>query len=932
MTTTRNAGLALLAAACVATALGAACDAAPDAVSFNGDAGAASLPPLESTPPSIIAPALRRDATSASLAFDSLRGGVWTANGDVGTVSYVDVVAGQAVREVAVGADVHALALSPDARWVAAVDRAGGNVVLLDANTANVARSIPVGRRPRAAVWDAADPRWLYVAVEGDDAIAIVDRTLGTFVTQVGVGRLPAGVAVSRTRSELYVTHRIDARVSVVDLASRSLAADVLLSSEPPNADPTVPQGTPFAFEGLAWAADGRAAWLPHELLAPQQPFQFRQTLFPAISVVDLAGRTEVQTDPLDPNGIVAGRKNLFGAINVLGADGSPIVVSQPCAAALHPGRLVGWALACASEDLVVFDTITGIAVDVIRNLPGDHPSSMTLDDAGDRLFVQSDQSHTLLAFDTGHGNPTLRTTQLGSAITLVAKDPIGVEQREGLKLFFRANSAKGPLATTANDWMSCGGCHLDGFTSTNRVLFEALAPADPRKEARIGHAGLRDFFASSPRPDSPSFDPHDILVALVEQGGLDADRTGAHPTSVVDPSAPTPDALLMAKRLAFVVARDLPTGPSWLVSPDAIPDTEHDGAWCGGCHTDEYRAWAASVHAHSADDPMVAFCVRGEAATAGASSVKLCAGCHDPVSLRTGDASSTSGRSITCLGCHEVTAPIRAGGNADLEAHRYTWTVDHKARAQASLATLRSPAFCGGCHQQFVPGTGLNPAFRTLDEWQRSRFAAGPTQTLCVDCHMPKQGGTADHRFVGGNVYMGARVGDPTLLADQKSRLASFMQISAARAQDAVVINVVNQGSGHAFPTGTADLREAWAEVDAIAADGTTLARYGGPAPDGSIADDSARLGMDLADADGTELFKHEVGLAAMLPFERRIEPGDHATMVVPVPSAMPVGTKELDAVLYYRSVRTSYYRKALSDPKALVPEVELARAVVTP
>jgi YVTN family beta-propeller protein len=830
------------------------------------------------------------------------------------------------VKEIPVGKNVTSVALSPDFKWLAAVDRGGAQVALLDASTGTVARTLPLGTHPRAAVWDSANPRWLYVAVEDDDAVTIVDRTRGAVETTIAVGRLPSGVAVSKSRRELYVTHRIDAAVTIVDLAKRAVDKEVPLADEPASDDPKTPHGKPFAFESLAWAADGDTAWLPHELLAPTRPFQFQTTLFPAVSVVDLgAFRAEVTTNPYDPSGIIAGRKNLFDAINVLDTTGTPQVISQPCAAALHPSGSVGWVLACASEDLVVFDAATGIATDLVRDLPGDHPFGLALDDTAQRLFVISDQSHTLLVFDTADGSPVAHTTRRGDPIPLAARDPVDPALRLGLTLFFRANSGKGALATTANDWMACAGCHLDGLVSTNAFFFEALRPADPTKDAQIGHLGLTDVFATAPTPDDPAFDPHDLLVALRDQGGLDGDRTGAHPHDVVDPSAPTADAVAMARALGRVVGRDLPVGPSWLLDTSGKPDDARDGAWCGACHQPEYDAWKKSVHARSADDPMMEFCAGVEKGLRGAAMTKHCAGCHDPVSTRLGDTSLTKKRGITCLGCHDVTRTIRAGGNADLEAQSHTWDVDHYAWAKASLEKLRDPKFCGGCHQQFVPGTGLLPAFSTLSEYEGSGIAS-----RCVDCHMPIEGAVADHRMVGGNLYAGTRIGDAQLIADQRAKLQSFLTLGAARNGNAVDVTVQNRASGHAFPTGVSDIREAWIEVQAVDPGGKVLARIGGPGADGTIPADAARLGTDVASADGTVLLKHELTAATRITFDRRVMPKQSLTVSVPLPATLPAGTATLEAVVFYRNLRTPYYRLAVGDTNALPPETELVRAKV--
>jgi hypothetical protein len=922
----------LLVACSVGTALlGFSCSESGTHVGGPGpvsDAGAA-LPPLESSPPPIVPVKKRLDATSSPVIFDPMRGGVWTANGDVGSVSYVDVDARRVVFETAVGKDIRSVALSPDARWIAAVDRDGASVALLDAETGALRRTIPVGTHPRAAVWDTANPRWLYVAIEDDGAIAMIDRVAGALFMTIPVGRLPSGVAVSKSRREVYVTHRIDAKVTIVDLAQRRVSADVALADQPADPDPKKPQGKPFAFESLAWTADGNTAWLPHEILAPTHPFQFQTTLFPAISVVDLSdAQAEVQTDPLDPNGAIAGRKVLFDAINVLDETGTPEVLSQPCAAALHPKGLVGYALACASEDLIVFELGTGIATDVLRNLPGDHPVGLTLDDTGQRAWILSDQSKTLQMVTLGDGTPVKRVKLAGDPLALVATDSVAAELREGLKLFHRANSSKGPLAITGNNWMACAGCHLDGFVSTNAFFFEALVPLDRAKDARIGHASLKDLFSKSPMPNDPAFDPHDVLSAVLEQGGLAPDRTGAHRQGELDPSAPTPEATQMAKRLALIIARDLPEGPSWLLKPGDAPNAAYDGAWCGNCHKTEFDAWKVGVHSHAGEDPMVRFCAGVEKGIMGPQYPRLCAGCHDPVGARTGDSSLATGRGVTCLGCHDTSRLINAGGNADLEQQAHDWTKDHKDWGIKSLERLRKPEFCGGCHQQFAPATGIT-AINTLGEFQRGPFAAGGTS--CVDCHMPKDAkGVADHRIVGGNVYMGMKFGDATLVADQKTKLRSVITLRATRAGGGVFVAIKNRGAGHSFPTGVSDVREPWIEIQAVDAQGNVIARYGGADASGAIPFTANRLGMDIAKEDGTILLLHELSKTTRVPFELRVAPGATETMLVGAPTALPAGAARFEAVLYYRNVRTAFFRAAVGDVNAVPPQTELARTVV--
>jgi hypothetical protein len=888
----------------------------PTAPTSDFGVDAAVLKPLEQAP-SVIAPDARDNASSSPVVFDPRRGGVWTANGDTGTISYVDIDGRRVVQEIPVGQDIRSIALSPDGAWIAAVDRAGGTVTLADAETRQVRAVVALGTHPRACIWDAANPRWLYVAVEDDGAVTVVDRTLGTIVDTIDVGRLPSGLAVSRDRRELYVAHRIDAEVTIVDLHRRNVAARVALADEP-FSPPATPNGKPLGFESLAITAEGGHAWVPHELLAPTHPFVFNQTLFPAISVVDLVGQVEQPTDPNDPSMRIAGRKNLFDAISAFDDDGQPSVFSQICAVAMHPNGGIAWAIACGSEDLLTFGVLQGRLSDDQRGLPCQHPVGLALDDTGQRLFITCDQSHTLLTFDTANGSLVGHATLLGDPIPLVDKDLVAERDpqlRAGRRLFFHANSSTGTPLTTKNHWMSCGGCHLDGFGSSNLRLFETLVAPDPQVDAQTGHIGLKDHFSTASTPSDPSFNPHDILVALHDQG------------VALDPEQPTADDVQTATQLARVIADDLPRGPAWIRPSGAAPNLSWDTQFCGNCHRAEFVAWSKSVHAHAAEDPMVLFGVGveqfGAGAGQGAQYSRLCAGCHDPVSVRADppDTSFQAKRGVTCLGCHDVDREIRAGGNGDLEATSHDWNADHKAWALASLDKLRRPEFCGGCHQQFVPGTGL-VAISTLDEYHAGPYSGN---ARCVDCHMRKdENGVADHHFPGGNVYLGQMFGDDALRKGQMANLTGAVSLDAQRVAGGVLVTVHNIGAGHSFPTGVTDIRESWVELQSK----DTIMHIGGPGADGLLPSGAARLGIDIAKPDGEILYNHELTEATRIPFDLRVPAGEAQAMFISLPADVAQST--LDAVLYYRNVRTTYLRATPGNSSAIAPSSEMARVQV--
>jgi hypothetical protein len=322
-----------------------------------------------------------------------------------------------------------------------------------------------------------------------------------------------------------------------------------------------------------------------------------------------------------------------------------------------------------------------------------------------------------------------------------------------------------------------------------------------------------------------------------------------------------------------------------------------------------------------------------GASAGAGVHYTQLCAGCHDPVTARTGDLTLPQPRrGVTCLGCHDVTREIRAGGNGDLQATRHDWTQSHAASAKASLETLKQPEFCGGCHTQFVPGSGL-VAIGTLPEYRASPYSPS---TRCVDCHMPQMGtsGVFDHRFPGGNVYLSNTFDAGDLTTAQLQNLTHVVSLGARRVDGGVLVTIANGGAAHGFPTGVTDIREPWVEVQAFDGGGHMVGEYGGPGGRPGSTDllppNAARLGTDIAQADGTILLRHELSLATRVPFDVRVPSGESQTLFVPVAAPLPPGTARLDAVLYYRNVRTTYFRDATGQSNGAAPTSEMARVTV--
>jgi hypothetical protein len=171
----------------------------------------------------------------------------------------------------------------------------------------------------------------------------------------------------------------------------------------------------------------------------------------------------------------------------------------------------------------------------------------------------------------------------------------------------------------------------------------------------------------------------------------------------------------------------------------------------------------------------------------------------------------------------------------------------------------------------------------------------------------------------------------DPTITANVTTNLQTAIGLVAVQTGTTVLVTVRNRGSGHAFPTGVSDIREPWVELQAVDGKGNVLARYGGPAADGTIPLTAARFGMDIAKPDGTLLYLHELSESTRIPFSRFVPPLGTADVTLDAPAALPSGAVELDAVLFYRNVRTTYFRAASGSGTATAPEVQVARVAVS-
>jgi hypothetical protein len=267
-------------------------------------------------------------------------------------------------------------------------------------------------------------------------------------------------------------------------------------------------------------------------------------------------------------------------------------------------------------------------------------------------------------------------------------------------------------------------------------------------------------------------------------------------------------------------------------------PAALSDPASCEGCHPDQVREWASSMHAYASDDPVFLAVNRlGQRETGGALG-GFCLQCHAPFADgRDLETLPRVDRGVTCTACHQVTEVVALhngglrwdrdgamrGGIADVvdtPAHESS----HSALVDAKA--LESSATCGACHDVIAPsGVAVE---RTYAEWSESVFARPEIGLSCAGCHMAGRDAPAafgertrrvhDHSLAGVDIALGPWPGvDDQVAAVQRDLAAALSaKLCVLPNGGAVKVDVTldNVQAGHAFPSGVTHARRAWLEL----------------------------------------------------------------------------------------------------------------------
>ncbi|MFO7567035.1 MAG: multiheme c-type cytochrome [Enhygromyxa sp.] len=376
---------------------------------------------------------------------------------------------------------------------------------------------------------------------------------------------------------------------------------------------------------------------------------------------------------------------------------------------------------------------------------------------------------------------------------------------------------------------------------------------------------------------------------------------------------------------------------------PTLSSSSFHSSQVCAGCHPNHVAEWQLSRHARSMRDPVFRALVALRRDHLQGTAEQFCTQCHSTICTRSGECESGFSfeelppialEGVTCESCHKISAivrPYNAGHELDPTGPLrgpIPDPIDNGFHASEHAGYFDESPLCGSCHDVIaMSGLVLEQPYA---EWLGS--PANPEQP-CQGCHMPTYSGKAAimgperdelhrHRFVGVDLPLEGDVDEATLaeldaeidalLTDAASVELELPDAIAAGQQLELRLTIENRIAGHAFPTGSTFIRQAWLELRVVDADAKLLYASGELDSEGDLRDrwstlapssdpDLIVLGSGFTDAHGEpELFSWratEHRSNALAPRERR---SYARSLVVPDEA---VGPLRVEATLHFRS-----------------------------
>lgn len=394
---------------------------------------------------------------STQVAYDTVTNKVWIVNPDIDTVSRLDAVTRVRDFEQPVGIRPSSVAIRPGASEVWVTCRDTGDIRVLNSSTGAPITTILLGRgyAPMGLAF-APNGSAAFVACEGAEGVVKINPSTRAILGSLALDAPVRALAVSGDSTRLFVARFLspDNQGQVWEINPTTLA--LVPTTNPNRQNPytlgidTTPdspnggRGLPNYLMDAALSPDGRRLWIPGKKDNFQRgtgpgktggALTQDNTVRSILCQVDVLGNAEVSLvrKDVDDQGL-------------------------PAAVCFSPVGDLVFAAFIANNEVLAFDAATGNQVAGI--VVGSAPSGLVLKPDGTRLYVHNFLSRTVTTIDvTNLVNATSSTMSSLGDTNLITTEKLAANVLTGKRIFYNAND----IRMSAEGYMSCASCHLDG-------------------------------------------------------------------------------------------------------------------------------------------------------------------------------------------------------------------------------------------------------------------------------------------------------------------------------------------------------------------------------------------------------------------------------------------------------------------------------------
>lgn len=361
------------------------------------------------------------------------------------------------------------LDISPDGRWVLAVNPDNGTVSVIDDTSRTMVREIKIGQKPESVAWIGNGPQAVATSYETDELV-FFDTSTGKVLSRLQVADEPYGIVVNKAGTRAWVTQEYPGSVSEIDVASHKLVREFKVGSFVRGLALSPDEQRLYVTEfytGILHAVDLQAvdgpkvvdSWRGHKAdnlcrsvaVHPRRPKAYLTHIRSRTEVADSNGSIFPQVSVCDLVPANNTKRRLSLAMDTYNG---VRVVTNAWESALSPDGTRLYTIYAGTNDMNMSRVVDDdyYEIERIANVVniGQNPRAIRFSPDGKKVYVYNAMDFNVTIHDANG---------MKKLATIKTCDPPKTPEWVRGKILF--NSALRPMSS--RQWIACFSCHPDG-------------------------------------------------------------------------------------------------------------------------------------------------------------------------------------------------------------------------------------------------------------------------------------------------------------------------------------------------------------------------------------------------------------------------------------------------------------------------------------